>query len=152
MSKSARFIDYFLSHRKVTNELTAKIDRKDYTYKPTPSSVEAQKLVKHIFESTYMFASLANHQEPVPLFNEEDEANLTEQASTYTEKTIEMIQQLSDEDFQQKIDVSKIFGKELSVSELLHTAVDHEIHHKGNLFVYVREMGHTDLPLYVNTN
>ncbi|MCP3027290.1 DinB family protein [Halobacillus sp. A5] len=149
MSKSTRFTDYFLSHREVTNELTAKIDKDYYNYKPTPSSMEAQKLVIHIYETAYMFARMANGQEPNKLFTAEDTSSLTEQAETYTEQTLQLIHALSDDDFNNKVDVSKIFGRELTVSELLHTAVDHEIHHKGNLFVYVREMGHTDLPIYV---
>ncbi len=149
MSKSAQLIDYLMSHREVTNELAAKIEPKDYTFKPTPTSMEAQKLVQHILESTYTFARLANKQEPEKLFEENDAADLTERAHVYTEATMKLLSKLSDEDFEQTIDVSHIFGREMTAGQLLNMAIDHEINHKGNLFVYVREMGHTDLPMYV---
>ncbi|KYD26597.1 MULTISPECIES: DinB family protein [Geobacillus] len=47
-----------------------------------------------------------------------------------------------------QIDVSD-FGIHIPAAQLLPMAMDHEIHHKGQLFVYVRAMGHTDLPLFV---
>ncbi|MFD2923692.1 DinB family protein [Halobacillus naozhouensis] len=149
MSKSAQLIDYLMSHREVTNELAAKIDPDHYTFKPTPTSMEAQKLVNHILESTYTFARLANKQEPEKLFDEDDTADLTERAQEYTEATVKLLSKLTDEEFEQTLDVSHIFGKEMTAGQLLNMAIDHEINHKGNLFVYVREMGHTDLPMYV---
>ncbi|GGF19667.1 hypothetical protein GCM10010954_18020 [Halobacillus andaensis] len=152
MSKSARFIDYFLSHREVTKDLVAKIEENQYTFKPTPSSMETEKLVQHILQTTYMFARLAHQQEPDQLIQGDENVSLEKQADLYTEKTLQLISSLSEEDFEKQIDVTRIFGQELTVAELLNVAIDHEIHHKGNLFVYVREMGHTDLPLYVKMN
>ncbi|UOQ95378.1 DinB family protein [Halobacillus shinanisalinarum] len=149
MSKSAQFIDYFLSHREITKELAAKIDPKHYTYKPTPTSMEAQKLVNHIIESTYTFVRLANKQDTEKLLDENDSTDLTEKVNTYTEATVKLLSALSDDDFEQVIDVSQILGKKVPASQLLNMAIDHEINHKGNLFVYLREMGHTNLPMYV---
>lgn len=48
-----------------------------------------------------------------------------------------------------EVDLTGVFGRKVAGEQLLQLAIGHEIHHKGNLFVYVREMGHTDLPLYV---
>ncbi|UOR10910.1 DinB family protein [Halobacillus amylolyticus] len=149
MSKSAQFIDYFLSHREVTKELAAKIDPEHYTYKPTPTSMEAQKLVNHIIETTYTFVRLANKQDPEKLFDEIDSTELSEKVNTYTEATVKLLSSLSDDNFEQVIDVSQIVGKRIPASQLLNMAMDHEINHKGNLFVYLREIGHTDLPMYV---
>ncbi|MCP3030887.1 DinB family protein [Halobacillus sp. A1] len=151
MSKNAHFIDHFLSHREVTKELISKIDSDHYSYKPTPTSMEAEKLVNHILESMYSFARFANKQQPEKLFGEGDTSDLVKRADIYTEETVKLISSLSDEDFEQMIDVSQIFGKEVSAGQLLTIAVEHEIHHKGNLFVYVREMGHTELPLYIKS-
>ncbi len=56
---------------------------------------------------------------------------------------------MSDDDFDRTLDLTAIFGTQMSTAQFLQLAMDHEIHHKGQLFVYVRGMGHTDLPLFV---
>ncbi|UOQ45076.1 DinB family protein [Halobacillus salinarum] len=149
MSRSEQFINYFLSHREVLNELIEKIEHEHYTYKPTPTSMEAQKLVNHILESMYMFANIANKQQPGKLYEEEDSTPLPERAKNYTDKTVELIHALSDEDMEEIVDVKKMLGRDIPAGSLLHLGLDHEIHHKGQLFVYVREMGHTELPFYI---
>lgn len=78
-----------------------------------------------------------------------EQKNLSELASHYTEKTKDILASLTDNQLNCVIDTSAVFGQKMPASQLVSMAIDHEIHHKGNLFVYVREMGHTDLPLFV---
>lgn len=47
------------------------------------------------------------------------------------------------------MDLTNLFGMKLSGRQLLQLAMDHEIHHKGALFVYVRALGHTELPMFI---
>ncbi|WP_028784362.1 DinB family protein [Thalassobacillus devorans] len=149
MSKSNDFIQYFLSHRSVTNELAAKIGTEDVNYQPTPTSMPARKLVNHMLKSFYQFTAAAAQQEPKQLFEQEEDASLTELAETYTSETKKLIESMSDEDFSVIVDLTEMLGVKLPAEKVLNLAMDHEIHHKGNLFVYVREMGNTELPMFV---
>ncbi|GLB59452.1 DinB family protein [Cytobacillus sp. NCCP-133] len=152
MERTQKFLNYFLSHRSVTNDLISKIERKNFDYKPTETSMPVGKLVTHMLTSFYMFAKTVKDGNAA-VFGEKAEyipQNLSEAAAIYTDKTKELISFLTNEELENRIDMIRIFGMELTGSQLLQIAMDHEIHHKGNLFVYVREMGHTDLPMFVN--
>ncbi|MGZ0084253.1 DinB family protein [Geobacillus sp. C56-T2] len=151
MPRAQKWVNYFLSHRHVTLELINKIDEAHYEYKPTPTSMTAKQLATHMLFSFYNFANAAKHGDP-SLFRqkiEEPETNLAKLAETYTEKTRQLIESMSDDDFNRTLDFTSIFGIHIPATQLLQMAMDHEIHHKGQLFVYVRAMGHTDLPLFV---
>lgn len=152
MDRSQKLLNYFLSHRKVTNELISKIDGNNYDYKPTETSMPAGKLVTHMLTSFYMFTKTVKVGNASVFGEKFDDLpqNLSEAAASYTEKSIDLISSLTNEELNRSIDMTQIFGIELTGSELLQIAMDHEIHHKGNLFVYVREMGHTDLPMFVS--
>ncbi|CAM3651657.1 DinB family protein [Aeromicrobium ponti] len=152
MERSQKLLNYFLSHRSVTNELINKIEEKNYDYKPTETSMPAGKLATHMLTSFYTFARTVKDGNAA-VFGEKFESvpqNLSEAAAAYTEKTKDLIYSLTNEELERSIDMKQIFGMELTGSQLLQIAMDHEIHHKGNLFVYVREMGHTDLPMFVS--
>ncbi|WP_138420637.1 DinB family protein [Aquibacillus sediminis] len=149
MSKSQHYIDYFLSHRKVTNTLIGKMEKENYDYKPTPTSMSAQELALHMLQSFYQFTATAAKQTPEVLHQQGEAVDLVELAETYTNKTVKLLQSLSDQDFEEIIDLTDILGAKLPAAQVIDMAIDHEINHKGNLFVYVREMGHTDLPMFV---
>lgn len=147
-NKKDNFLSKFRSHRAVTNDLISLIDENKEDYKPTETSMEVGKLANHIVESTYTFARLAANQAPAKLFDENDDTDLKSKASAYTQETEKLLASLSEEDFDQMIDATSILGRELPAEAILQSALEHEIHHKGQLFVYVREMGHTDLPFF----
>ncbi|MGP4076794.1 DinB family protein [Halobacillus sp. K22] len=149
MSKVEQFVNSFSPHRGALNDLIELIDEGNYAFKPTPTSMETDKLVNHTLKTTYTFARLAAKQSPEDLFPEGDETPLTERARVYTDETMSSIKQLDDGDLDNLIDVKEMFGSEIPAGKLLEMAKDHEIHHKGQLFVYVRAMGHTDLPSFV---
>ncbi|WP_347862047.1 DinB family protein [Salimicrobium sp. PL1-032A] len=148
-NKQDTFLNKFRSHREVVKDLTALIEEEDKTYKPTETSMEVGKLAEHIVESTYTFARLATNREPAKLFDENDDTGLQTKVSAYTEETEKLLASLKEEDFDTIIDATNILGTELPAEAILQSALEHEIHHKGQLFVYVREMGHTDLPFFV---
>ncbi|MCL7749498.1 DinB family protein [Halalkalibacter alkaliphilus] len=149
MTKSTHYKDYFLSHRLVTNELVEKISKDDYDYKPTDTSMSAKELVVHMLTSFYQFISAATKQPPKPLHDEYADVDLSLLAELYTEESVKMIESLSNEDLNEVIDLTAVLGIKLPAEKILNLAIDHEINHKGSLFVYVRGMGHTDLPMFV---
>src|SRR5690554_7020135 len=150
MNRSEMFMHSFLSHRNVTAELVGKIEKENYRYKPTETSMSAQTLVLHMLTSFYHFAAAAAGYSPVDPYADEEDIHLDKLVKLYTDETVKVIQSMSDEDFKKEVDLTKMIGVKLPAEQVLHMAMEHEIHHKGNLFVYVREMGHTDLPLFVD--
>lgn len=145
-------VSHFLSHRSVTNALVSKIEENSYEYKPTETSMSAEKLVTHLYTSYYKFIKTVKEGNSSPFLEKLDRAQLSliQLGEEYTAKTIELLESLTQEELNQEIDMSKIFGMNVTGQQMVQMAIEHEIHHKGNLFIYVREMGHTDLPLYVN--
>ncbi|KHF39413.1 DinB family protein [Halalkalibacter okhensis] len=149
MKKSTHYKDYFLAHRLVTNELVEKIGNNHYNYKPTDTSMSAKELVVHMLTSFYQFVSAAAKRTPTPLHDENADINLTELAKLYTEESVKIIESLAEEDLDEIIDLTAVLGLKLPAEKIINLAIDHEINHKGNLFVYVRGMGHTDLPMFI---
>ncbi|MBU8878001.1 DinB family protein [Bacillus sp. FJAT-29790] len=144
-------LNHFLSHRSVTNNLVQKIDEANYEYKPTETSMTAQKLVTHMYTSFHKFVKTIKDGNASPFIEklETTHSNLNHIGEDFTEKSKDLIASLTDQELDQVIDLTKVFGMELTGRQLFQMAMDHEIHHKGNLFVYVRGMGHTDLPMFI---
>lgn len=151
MSKSEKVLSHFLSHREVTKELVHKIEESQYDFRPTETSMRTQTLVKHMIHSFYAFATVAQTGDPSFLAKkpEDQETNLIDLVEKYTTLTIETIGSITDDDLLREIDLTKQFGRKFTSKQLLQMAIDHEINHKGNLFVYLRLMGNTELPLFV---
>ncbi|MEH7346427.1 DinB family protein [Bacillus sp. JJ1532] len=145
-------VNHFLSHRTVTNALVEKIEESNYDFKPTETSMSAQKLVTHIYTSYYKFIKTVKEGNGSPFMEkfENTQLSLSQLGEESTEKTKELLASLTEEELDREIDMSKIFGMKVSGHQMVQMAIEHEIHHKGNLFVYVREMGHTDLPFYIS--
>ena len=114
--------------------------------------MSAEKLVTHMYTSYYKFIKTVKEGNGSPFLAKLEESNksLVQLGEEYTEKTKELLASLTEEELAREIDMSKIFGMNVTGQLLVQMAIEHEIHHKGNLYVYVREMGHTDLPLYIN--
>ncbi|MDQ0270355.1 DinB family protein [Cytobacillus purgationiresistens] len=152
MTETNQLVNYFLSHRKVTNELIHKISEKHYDYKPTETSMATDKLVIHMLNTFYGFAKTIKTGNPALIFKpaENIPEDLYDAATMLTEITAELLSEVTAEDLARSLDLSKIFGSEITGQQLFQMGMDHEINHKGQLFVYVREMGHIELPMYVS--
>ncbi|WP_280771182.1 DinB family protein [Salipaludibacillus daqingensis] len=149
MSQSSHIKDRFLSHRLITNDLIGKIKTEHFDYKPTPTSMSAHELVVHMLTSFYHLASAAAKQRPKTLHDKDDDKNLPLLAQRYTDESVKLIESLSEERLDEFVDLSDSMGINVPARTLIDMAIDHEINHKGNLFVYVREMGHEKLPMFV---
>lgn len=151
MNRTDKALALFKSHRDVTNELIGKITPEQEDYQPTPTSMPAKKLAVHIITTAYKFAKVIATGQP-ELFREKveiPEVGLSELAGKYTGETISLLESLSDEDWDRELDLTAIFGSKMKAQAFFRMGIDHEIHHKGQLFVYVREMGYTELPFYL---
>ncbi len=101
MSLNSHIKDRFLSHRLVTNDLIGKIKKEQYDYKPTPTSMSAQKLVTHMLTSFYHLASGAAKQTPTPLHDKNDDIDLAKLARLYTDESIRLIESLTEDDLEE---------------------------------------------------
>lgn len=150
MTRTKTMLQYFFAHRNVTQELIKKIAEDNYDYKPTPTSMSAQELSSHIVTSFFNLAATAKRGDTSAFAeNREDSPNILTLAEQYTENTKDLLATFSDEEFDRVVDLTNLFGMKLSGRQLLQLAMDHEIHHKGALFVYVRALGHTELPMFI---
>ncbi len=113
MSQSNQIVSHFLSHRNVTNELAEKISKDHYGYKPAETSMSAEELVKHILTSFHLFANVIKEGNASPFQNkqEETETDLNVLARTYTEKTVAILEQLTEERLDREIDLTATFGR-----------------------------------------
>jgi len=143
---------HFLTHRSVTNTLVEKIEKSSYDYKPTETSMSAKTLVEHMYTSYYGFMKAVKEGNASPITEKVENTyeTLIEFGKDLTDKTVELLDSLTEDELNRELDTTHIFGAKVTGHALVYMALEHEINHKGNLFVYLRLMGHTDLPLYVN--
>ncbi|WAH36634.1 DinB family protein [Alicyclobacillus dauci] len=153
MPKADSFIQSFLMHRNVLGGVLDNLTDKDLDFHPWDGAFSTADLVWHMLSSTYTFASTAasgaiGERPEKPVFTSIDE--LKNAAREWTEKTVETIRSMSDEQFNVSIDTTKMIGRDVTAGQLLSIMRDHEIHHKGQLFVYARLCGAQKLPLFIH--
>jgi uncharacterized damage-inducible protein DinB len=146
---SAYLKKYFLAHREVTKELVEKIDREHYGYQPTSTSMTAEQLVVHMLTAFHQFVSTAAGKNPENLHEDTENVSLNELAERYTQADVRLIESFDETALDETVDLTEMIGKKVPAWKVIEMAVDHEINHKGNLFVYVREMGYNQLPMFV---
>ena len=66
-----------------------------------------------------------------------------------TVNTKSNLESLKDEQFDNLVDLTDLFGKHLPGHVLFNMMREHEIYHKGQLFTYVRMIGYENLPMFV---
>lgn len=150
MTSMDKFIKDWLSHRKVLHEMLEEVTTEQLSMKPWETGMSLSGLVLHITGAMGMFASTVKNGaytpsgQPKPFETiEELKANI----AADTEQTEAILRSITPEQLEQSID---FFGNAAPGSILLQNAKDHEIHHKGQLFVYLRLAGIEKLPFYVS--
>lgn len=139
----------WLQHRMVIDDLLALVKDEDINYKPWEGAMSLGELAIHIVTSTDMFIKGIKKGEFVAPEVENDYETMDELRAIikrYTDHTKEEITSIFD--FQLKGYMQ--FGKIRAPGTYwLSNAIDHEIHHKGQLFTYVRMTGAKDLPFFM---
>jgi uncharacterized damage-inducible protein DinB len=154
MSKAQAFLHNWLRHRLVLVELVNAFPEEHLDYKPYEKAMSLKELVLHTVMSADSFIETVKRGELVRSYElgkpqVETMEDLRKLVHDVTEKNKTDITGLSEEAFVKLVDVSKIFGTSLSGEAILHIMRDHEIHHKGQLFVYARLIGMEEVPLFV---
>jgi uncharacterized damage-inducible protein DinB len=152
MGKAESFLNSWLRHRLVLIELVDLIPEEHLDFKPWEKAMTLKELVLHITFATDLFVEAVRQEKFIPPDSSQPEihtvADLRHIVHEVTEKTKSTITSFTDKQFEILVDVTKPFGSHLPGEVLLHMIRDHEIHHKGQLFVYARMIGVENIPSF----
>ncbi|MFS8602551.1 DinB family protein [Priestia megaterium] len=142
MKNVEQFLQRFINHRSVTLELIDCIE--DVAFKPWEGAMSAGLLMLHTIGASDFFANIAitgTIKRP-DLSSSPDVSNISvvrDFAHSLSGKTVDTLNSLSDDQFKTIIKTSNpIFGSNPTVAQILNFMLEHEIHHKGQLFLYAR--------------
>ncbi|WP_147535181.1 DinB family protein [Bacillus marasmi] len=152
MSKAKQFVDSWMVHRAVTEELIEFVSDKDLDFKPWADAMSLKKLILHMITSADLFATAAKEGAIIDQSGAGSEIQTAEALKQFarevSSKTTATFENLSDNQFDELIDLTSFFGTKLPGHVLLQMTRDHEIHHKGQLFTYLRMIGKENLPMF----
>lgn len=155
MSKADAQLMHFNMHRSVVNKLVDTVKEEDLQFRPWEGAMSLSELVWHMLSTSLTFSraaatgSLERVTDKPALDSKDDVKNAVDDM---TRKTADFIQSMSDDRFAEEVDMTKIFGRHVPAGQLLTNMLDHEIHHKGQLFTYARLCGVETLPFFVNAS
>lgn len=145
------FLDYYEKIRQRTLKVIQRIppDRLDWTYQE--GKFTFADLIRHLAAiERYMYAENAQRQPSRYPGHGKELADGYEEVMAYLDRThkesIEIFGRLSDDDLRQKC---KTPGEaEITVWKWLRAMVEHEIHHRGQIYVYLSMIDVPTAPIY----
>ncbi|MFC5451802.1 DinB family protein [Paenibacillus aestuarii] len=150
MSNIEAYVQQWLSHRKVVHQMLEEVNSEQLQFKPWENGMSFSQLVQHITNAMGMFATTVKNGTYTPGAKSQEfrsVAELQAKVAADTEQTEAILRSLTAEDLERPIE---FFGHTLPGSVLLQNAKDHEIHHKGQLFIYLRLLGIEKVPFFVS--
>ncbi|WP_407408670.1 DinB family protein [Peribacillus sp.] len=135
-------------HRNVLKEVLDKIDDEYLHFSPWDGGMPLSALVIHISVSIDSFLAKVQNK-PFTSAAPMDAQSMDELRSYFsqaTEKTLQSFQGLSAENMEMTIEINEMKD---TGANWLSTAIDHEIHHKGQVFTYARIVGVDSLPFFI---
>lgn len=141
-------------HRSVTQEIFQMMKNEHLHFQAWEKGMSIQTLALHMAISAHMFVKSIHMKEFLPPDpNELPDIQTMQELNRFffdmTEKTKDIFISLTEEDLEKEIDVTRMLGRNISGKSMLHILLEHEIHHKGQLFVYARILGLDPLPLFM---
>ncbi|GLV14795.1 hypothetical protein Heshes_24790 [Alicyclobacillus hesperidum] len=152
MTKAETYLGHWHAHRDVLTDLVKSVGEEHLSFQPWAGAMSFADLVWHIVSTGYFFADSAalGHLGMRPEKADLSTMSALESSiSEWTQKTHDRISSMTDDQFANLVDMTQLFGAKLPATALLQTNLDHEIHHKGQLFVYARLCGADPLPFFV---
>lgn len=149
MLEMQSFIQHWNTHREVLHKLVDLNQEGLAEFIPWDGSMSYGELALHIAGAMEMFANTVVRGEFTPpqanheWTTMEDVRNLVHR---YTESTSSLLASINEEQLQQEI---ALFGQKAPGFAILTRALDHEIHHKGQLFTFARVAGVSELPFFM---
>ena len=115
-----------------------------YSWRPSPDSRSLAELIYHIGSAEEGWLSISTLKEP--LWQELPEGITPQGIKDYLisqhNKTLDFFETLSDDEFNQKVSFTRPNGvtDEFALYWILWHLIEHEIHTKAQLFVYMRSL------------
>ncbi|HLR60879.1 MAG TPA: DinB family protein [Lentibacillus sp.] len=139
-------VNGWLQHRMVLDDLLALADDEYVDYRPWDGAMSLGELAIHIVTSTYMFVKgikKGEFEDPPAETDYKTINDVRTIVQRYTEETKEAISTI----FTYQMKGYILFNKVRAPGTYwFSNAIDHEIHHKGQMFTYVRMIGVKDVP------
>lgn len=149
MSHAEQFAQQWKAQRDVLEGVLASIPDGQEGFKPWEGAMSLGELALHAGTSAKFFAQIAATGEFArPTVEATSMAEIRQAVHELTEQTMALLVSISDERWAQSVDMTPVLGRAVEVSGMLYGMRDHEIHHKGQLFVYARMAGAKDLPMF----
>ena len=151
LADTQQMMQDWLRHRRVLPELLAGLNDGQIGFKPWDGAMTLGKLALHIAGSTDAFVSFAKTGEFArPSMPECTTADDVRRAvDELTAKTQATYASLSDADLEVERDAAHM-GLKGPAKMFLAAARDHEVHHKGQLFIYARMADVEKVPFFVS--
>jgi len=149
MAQVKQLMDNWLRHRNVLEELLKLIDDEHLSFKPWDGAFTLGELVLHVVQWNDVFVTLVKTGEfttPVEMKCQTME-EIRKVVRQFTEKSKATYAKITDED----LEIERVFALsnfKAKGKTFLTMMYDHEIHHKGQLFVYTRMAGVKELPFF----
>lgn len=149
MSNLSGFISGWLSHRKALLELLKLVNDEQLSFKPWENGMSLSELTLHMAGSTSMFVNTVKTGIFTPPTGKKEvftAKELLEFVEAQTEYAKQELEKLTNEQIDSIIAFA---GMDLPGKAILELAKDHEIHHKGQLYTYVRLLGIEEVPFFI---
>ncbi|MGY0693892.1 DinB family protein [Virgibacillus sp. FSP13] len=142
-------VEGWLRHRLVVHDLLDLVDDEHIDFKPWDGALSLGDLAIHIATSMDMFAKMVVNGKFEPPKAEVDYKTMDdvrEIVKKYTEISKWDLKSLD----KVKVNAEIEFNNDKAPGSFwLSNAIDHEIHHKGQLFTYVRMTGAKEVPFFM---
>lgn len=149
MASGTELADRWMAHRKVTEALLERIPDDRGNFEPWPGAMTTAALAGHIAVAHHMFTSLAAgrpFERPAPDSLPKDLAGARALMRDYTRQDEALLRALDADALRRGVTFR---DREQPAATLVRNALEHEIHHKGQLFEYARLSGVQDVPNWV---
>jgi len=144
-------MEEWLRHRAVLPQILAQVPPEKVGFQPWEGAMSLGKLTVHTVASTHFFVSAVasgefTSQTPPEVSSMEE---LLQVVADYTAKSKSVYESLSDAQLPEMLE-AKFMHLTLPKQAFLASMRDHEVHHKGQLFVYARMAGAKEMPFFVS--
>jgi uncharacterized damage-inducible protein DinB len=149
MSRLSGYISGWLSHRNALLELLKVVNDEQISFRPWEKGMSLSELALHISGANTMFVNslktgvITRPTEKKEVTSAKELIGVIEAQTEYAKQVLET---LSEEQLKSIITFA---GMDLPGTAILELAKDHEIHHKGQLFTYVRLLGIEQVPFFI---
>lgn len=150
MSQVLALKSEWLGHRNVLPDLLDRLADDQITFMPWEGAMTLGALTVHIVTSTNFFLQAiksGTFERPTPL-EYATLADVKRIVQEYTAQSQALYDSLSDADLEEVLE-APFMGIKAPKAAFLGMLRDHEVHHKGQLFVYTRMAGVKEMPFFV---